>query len=288
MTKTALILGAGGKIGGHFATAFANHGWEVRPYKRGTDMNEAAKGCDVIFNGLNPPNYHNWAKIIPEITAQVIAAGKASGATIIVPGNIYVYGDQKGQWDENTAHKPVAKKGKIRADMEEAYRKASAQGLRVIMLHPGDFIDPNRSDDLMGLVVLKGLKAGKITTIGQPEVKRAYAYLPDVAEIGVRLAELPSLPAYIDVPVPGLTFSTADLKHEIERQTKRTLKLTRFPWWAMALASPVWELAREMRDMRYLYETPHSVSGAALEKLLPDFKGTSFETVVNGLVKRHS
>jgi nucleoside-diphosphate-sugar epimerase len=286
MAKTALILGASGKIGRHFATAFANRGWEVRPYKRGTDMNEAAKGCDVIFNGLNPPNYHNWAKLIPEITAQVIAAGKSSGASVIVPGNVYVYGDQTGPWDETTPHNPVARKGEIRKIMEAEYRKASAGGLRVIMLHAGDFVDPDRTDDLMGLLVLKGLKAGKITSIGAPGVARSYAYLPDLAEVGVRLAELTTLPSYIDVPVPGLTFSITDLHREIERQTGRSLKLNRFPWWQMKLASPFWELAREFGEMRYLYETPHSLSGTTLGRLLPDFKGSSFETVVKGLVKR--
>ena len=44
-------------------------------------------GADVIDNGLNPPNYHNWAKLIPQITADVIAAAKASGATVLLPGN---------------------------------------------------------------------------------------------------------------------------------------------------------------------------------------------------------
>ena len=75
MTGTVLILGASGKIGQHAATAFSNAGWAVRKFNRKTDnMSKSAMGADVIVNGLNPPNYHNWAEIIPAITKQVIAA----------------------------------------------------------------------------------------------------------------------------------------------------------------------------------------------------------------------
>ena len=69
MTQTVLILGASGKIGTHAARAFARKGWEVRRFNRETDdMTEVAQGCDVIVNGLNPPNYHDWAGLIPLIT----------------------------------------------------------------------------------------------------------------------------------------------------------------------------------------------------------------------------
>ena len=68
MTQTVLILGGSGKIGKHSTEAFWNAGWTVRQYTRGTDMTAAAQGADVIVNGLNPPNYHDWAKTIPAIT----------------------------------------------------------------------------------------------------------------------------------------------------------------------------------------------------------------------------
>ncbi|MBC7676083.1 MAG: NAD-dependent epimerase/dehydratase family protein, partial [Rhodoferax sp.] len=77
MPQTVLILGASGLFGSHAATAFQDAGWTVRRYIRGTDMGRAAIGADLIVNALNPPKYHNWARLIPQITAQVIAAAKA-------------------------------------------------------------------------------------------------------------------------------------------------------------------------------------------------------------------
>ena len=75
MTRTALILGAHGKIGRHMTTALAAEGWQIRAYARGTDMAAAAQGCALIVNGLNPPAYHDWARLLPQITAEAIAAG---------------------------------------------------------------------------------------------------------------------------------------------------------------------------------------------------------------------
>ena len=115
MTKTVLILGANGKFGKACAKSFTENGWNVRKYDRKTqNMIQAALGADVIVNGLNPPNYHNWAGLLPEITGSVIAAAKVSGATIILPGNVYAFGAQPGEWDENTPQMPNSRKGKLR------------------------------------------------------------------------------------------------------------------------------------------------------------------------------
>ncbi|MGB3280705.1 MAG: epimerase, partial [Pseudorhodobacter sp.] len=78
MTGKALILGASGGFGGAMAQALGRAGWQVTRYRRGTNMTKAAQGMDVIVNGLNPPKYHNWAKLIPEITADVLGSAKAS------------------------------------------------------------------------------------------------------------------------------------------------------------------------------------------------------------------
>ena len=287
MTKTALLLGASGKIARHFRPALRAAGWETRDYKRGTDMTAAAMGCDLIVNGMNPPNYHNWAEIIPAITTDVLAAAKASGATVIVPGNVYVYGNQPGPWSETTPHKPVSRKGRIRAEMEARYRKAAGEGVRTIMLHAGDFIGLGDDEDIMQYAYLRAIKSGKLTLLGPADVRRAHAFLPDLARAAVGLAEIrATLPAYCDVPFTGQTFSGAELKAEIERQTGRSLKTARFPWWIMSLAAPVWELAREMKEMRYLFETPHALDGKRLAELLPGFQPTPLSDVVSQTLTR--
>lgn len=281
MTQTALILGASGKIGRHFTTAFRAAGWQIRTYQRGTDMNAAAQGCDVIVNGLNPPAYHDWATILPAITRQVIDAAKTSGATILFPGNVYVFGDQPSPWSETTPHKPCSRKGAIRVEVEASYRAAANEGVQTILLRSGDYLEAEIGDSHVDMVYLRSFAKGVVTAFGDPSIKRAHVWLPDMARAAVTLANnRADLPTFIDIPMPGLTFCTADLAQALSRQTGRNLRVKPFPWWLFSATAPFWELAREMKEMRYLYNTPHSLSGNLFTQLLPEFQATPFEQVL--------
>ncbi|MBI1418768.1 MAG: sugar nucleotide-binding protein [Limimaricola sp.] len=282
MTKTVLILGASGKIGSFAAEAFWNAGWTVRRYDRSTDMTAAAKGADVIVNGLNPPAYHDWAHIIPAITAQVIAAAKASGATVIVPGNVYNFAFRPGRttqtWDETTPQAPTTRKGRVRKEMEEAY---AASGVRTIILRAGSFIAPGREDDTMGAILLRDLAKGKVTVPGRPDTRHAYTYLPDWARAAVMLAERrESLSRFEDIPMPGPHFTPVELKSALEAELGRKLRFGGFPWALMRLASPFWELAREMSEMKPLWFTSHRLGGAKFARLLPEFQPTPVANVM--------
>lgn len=284
MTGTVLILGASGKIGRHAARAFADAGWRVRRWTRGTDMTAAARGADVIVNGLNPPAYHDWTGQIPAITAQVIAAARAAGATVIVPGNVYVFAPVAGEWSETTPHAPATRKGRIRAEMEAAYRES---GVRTIILRAGNFIVPEGRDDVMGSMILRAIGKGRITAAGDPAALQAYAYVPDWARAAVMLADRrDSLAMFEDIPFPGHAFTLFDLQAELTRALGRQPRIVRFPWWAMHLAAPVWELARELIEMRYLWSLPHSLSGARLARLLPDFRPTDLARVMRAGLAR--
>ncbi len=281
MTHTVLVAGASGGIGRHVARAFAVAGWEVRRYARGTDMAEAAQGCDVIFNGLNPPLYHNWKELIPAITAQVVAAAKASGATIVMPATVYVYGTEPEPWTEATPHRPVSRKGRIRAEMEDMLRAASRDGVQVLLVRAGDFIDADNPQTLLRMAVLRGLKRGRITATGDPDAPRAWVHTPDLARAIVAVAERrAALPAFHEVGMPGYTFSFADLARMLEPLTGRRIRIGRFPWWALRLAAPVHELSRELLEMRYLHGLPHEIDGSRFHALLPDFHQTPLETVI--------
>lgn len=285
MTKTVLILGPSGKIGTHSARAFAADGWNVRKYDRNTDMAQAAMGVDVIVNGLNPPAYKNWEVIIPKITRDVLKAAKTSGATVIIPGNVYNFGDQAGVFDENTPQRTHTKKGNVRIDMERAYRDSDVQ---TIVLRAGNFIDPDQNGDVMSLVLLRGIAKGKITAAGRTDTPQAYCYLPDWARAAVALANKRSdLARFEDVPFAGHTFTLEELKGTLEI-TQGPLKFDRFPWWFMTLASPFWGLAKELLEMRYLWDLGHQISGKKLAKLLPEFEVTPIETVMKSGIPENS
>lgn len=278
MTGTVLILGPSGKIGSHSARAFADAGWTVRPYKRGTDMTAAAKGADVIVNGLNPPGYHDWARLIPSITAQVIAAAKASGATVIVPGNIYNYGLAPGELTEDTPHRPTTRKGRIRVEMEKAYR---ASGVPTIILRAGNLIDPEGNGDIMSALIMRDLRKGHLSDAGDRAAMQAYAHVPDWARAAVMLAERRgSLARFEDVPFPGHAFTLVELHAAVSATLGRPVAIRPFPWWLMRVAAPFWELARELLEMRYLWSMPHRIGAAKFDRLLPDFQPTALRKVM--------
>lgn len=278
MTQTVLILVGNGKIGRYAADAFGNAGLNARKYKRGTDMAAAAQGADVIVNGLNPPNYNNWAKNIPAITAQVIAAAKASGATVIIPGNVYNFGDRGGVWDENTPHRPVTEKGQIRVDMETAFR---ASGVQTIVLRAGHFIVPGQDTDAYSMLLVAKVGKGKIQSLGDPDALQAHAFVPDWARAALQLAELRAeLDTFEDIPFPGHAFSMAQLRDEMARLLGKPMKITYLPWWLMTFIAPFNEMIREFRKMRYLSNTSHQLGSDKFKRLLPDFSPTDLRTVL--------
>lgn len=279
MAKTALILGASGKIGRHSRAAFERAGWRVRCFdrKRG-NLTEDARGADVIVNGLNPPKYHDWEHLVPAITRDVIAAAKASGATVIVPGNVYNLGDRGGEWSESTPHRPTTKKGRIREAMERAYE---ASGVRTIVLRAGNFIEPHGKDDVMALLFLRSIQRGKLLVPGDPAVMQAYCYVPDWAAAAVALAnKAEELGRFEDIPFPGHAFTAEYLREFLSAELGRDVTFSPFPWWLVTLLGPFWELAREMAEMRYLWNTPHTLSGSKLQHLLPDFRPTPLDEVL--------
>ena len=279
MTITVLILGASGKIGAHSGAAFRHAGWQLRIYDRaGGDMTAAARGVDVIINGLNPPGYHNWASLIPQITKQVIAAASASGATVFVPGNVYNFGTTPGVWSQDTPHRAKTRKGRIRIEMEQAYR---ASGVRTVILRAGNFIDPDHNGDVMSLMYLRTIAKGRITAAGKTDVMQAYCYLPDWARAVVGLSEKRAqLQVFEDIPFAGHSFTVQDLHQHLQQVLRRKISIVHFPWLVMTLAAPFWEMAREMNEMRYLWSTEHRLDGAKLARLLPGFEASSMHTVM--------
>ena len=273
MSQTVLILGATGRFGRHAATAFEYAGWTVRCFDRASDsLWDAAWGADVIVNAWNPKP-HNWADTQPGLTKQVIEVAQASGATVIIPGNVYAYGDKMPPiLDAATPQRPTTPYGEIRATMEASYRAA---GVRTIVLRAGDFIDVTASGNWFDKVIMAKVAQGKVAYPGPLDRPHAWAFLPDMAEAAVLLAEQrATLAPFEDVPFAGFTLTGAELIAAASQAAGRPLRATGFPWWAIRLARPFWPEGGYLADMRYLWDRPHGLSGEKLARLCPQFRAT--------------
>ena len=133
----------------------------------------------------------------------------------------------------------------------------------------------------MSLFILRDIRTGKITHSGVPGARNAYAFVPDWARAALMLAEKrESLSQFEDIPFPGHSFTTHQLQAHLETATGRKLRLSAFPWWLMTILSPFWEMARELGEMRYLYEMDHWIGADKFNRLLPDFAPTPLAHVM--------
>lgn len=283
MSQKVLILGASGRFGHNAAQAFGAAGWTVARFDRARDdLARAAIGAEVIVNAWNPA-YPDWAAQVPVLHAQVRQVARDTGATVIVPGNVYVFGaDTPSPWSEHSPHNATNPLGRIRVEMEAAYAQ---EDVRTIILRSGDFIDTQASGNWFDRVMIKPLAKGRFTYPGRCDSPRAWAYLPDMARATVALAEMrDQLPRFADIPFPGYTFSAQEIATALTRVTGRNVTARPMSWLPIRLLARVWPLARCLLEMRYLWDTPHALDGTRFAALLPDFKATPVDTALRRAV----
>lgn len=276
MKQTVLILGASGRFGRNMATAFARNNWAVRKFDRRTDdLMQAAKGADVIVAGWNPP-YHDWAAQVPELHAQIRRAALANDATVLLPGNLYVFGHQTpAPWGADSPHQATNTLGMIRRQMEQAYR---TEGVRTILLRAGDFLDTEASGNWFDMVMAKKLTKGVLIYPGRLDSVHAWAYLPDLARAAVELVEIRhTLQRFEDVPYAGYTLTGSELAQALTRAIGHPVVARQMSWLPIHLLRPFNPTFKHLLEMRYLWNLPHSLDTKKLQTLLPDFQTTPAE-----------
>lgn len=301
MTKEVLILGANGRIGRWAVDAFAAGGWRIRAFVRSgsagrvragaTEIEgdafdaeavaKAAEGVDVIVNAVNPP-YDRWECDVPKITHSVIEAAAATNATVMIPGNVYNYGEgMPPSLREDTPHRPTTKKGALREEMERAYRDAVDRGVRTIIVRAGDFIERRETGNWFDTYVANKVDRGTVTYPGPLDRIHSWAYLPDLARAMVELAERrDTLDSFETFGFPGFSVTGHELVAAIEQAAGKQMRVKRFPWPVVRLLGLFNKQMREVVEMRYLWSVPHGIDGAKLEATLPDFAPKDLSTAL--------
>jgi nucleoside-diphosphate-sugar epimerase len=308
--QTALIIGATGGIGAEVAAALVKRGWRVRALNRhpheaarrsawigpvewvegdamvAETIIAAASGADLIVHAANPPGYRNWGGLVLPMLESTIAAAKASGARIVLPGTVYNFGPDAGPvLSESSRQNPKTRKGAIRVAMEQRLQEVSRAGVRVLIVRAGDFFGPhtgNSSWFAQGLVK-PGKPVRAVTYPGPKQVGHAWAYLPDLAETAVRLIEREAELAPFDVFHfgghwfdPGVTVAET-IRRVVDNPH---LPIKRLPWWAVYAAAPFVTTFREMIEMRYLWRLPIRLDNAKLVKFLGAEPHTSADEAI--------
>ena len=305
--KTALIIGATGSFGGHATKALIRHGWTIRALARdpvaaaaklgahtrvdwmkGDAMDRAsvvaaAQGAQLIVHAANPPGYRNWKGTVVPMTDNAIAASRASGARLVIPGSVYNFAPDSGpSIGEDAPQAPATRKGAIRVEMEQRLRRASAEGVKVLILRAGDFFGPAAPASALAFLARK--RRGRICGVYAPgPASHAFAYLPDLCETLARLADAEDrLGAYEVFHFRGQWMTGGRALGERIRQVAGDPKLPikGFPWTLLGLAAPFNETFREMLEMRYLWEKPIGLDNAKLVRFLGEEPHTPIDVAL--------
>ncbi len=304
-TRIALVLGATGGIGGELASRLASGGWQIRALNRNpdkvgkedrfqwikgdamvaADVAKAAWGASLIVHAVNPPGYRDWDKLVLPMLDNTIAAARANGARILLPGTVYNYGlDVFPMIAEEAPQNALTRKGKIRIEMERRLRQATVDGkARVLIVRAGDFFGARAGNGWFSQVLVKaGSRPKAITYPGKHGVGHQWAYLPDLAETMLRLAEHPGLEDFATFNFDGHWDSDGTAMIGAIRQVldEPFLPVKGMPWWIMRLASPFVHFFREVLEVRHLWQVPVRLDNARLVATLGAEPHTPLEEAV--------
>lgn len=302
--QTALVLGATGGIGGEVARTLVARGWKVKALNRNparapriesvswiagdamerADVLAAADGVSVIVHAVNPPGYRDWDKLVLPMIDNTIAAARAAGARILLPGTLYNYGSGTPQpLTEQTPHRPSSRKGAIRVAMEARLRSAAAEGVRALVVRAGDFFGPRAGNNWFSQgLIAPGAAVARITYPGADGVGHAWAYLPDLADTMVRLLEQEArLEVFESFHFGGHWDPDGTrMVAAIRRAVGAEVKVGRLPWTVLRLLSPFRTLFREMAEMRYLWQEPFELDNRRLLRFLGSETHTPWDQAV--------
>ncbi len=313
--RTALVLGATGGIGGETAAALLRHGWKVVAMARrrtggpsdatgrlagvtwvagdamrAADVRRAAEGVQAIVHAVNPPGYRDWNRLVLPMIDNSIAAAKATGARIVLPGTIYNYGfDAFPTLHEDAPQHPVTQKGRIRVQLEQRLQAGSRAAAPALIVRFGDFFGPPPGNNWFGQALVKPrTPLGAITYPGKKGVGHAWAYLPDAGETIARLLDRSNeLDAFARFHFAGTWDADgAAMVGAIARGVGRPgIRVKALPWPLIGLAGLVQQTPREIHRMRYLWRTAVRLDNGRLVAFLGEEPHTPLDDAVRATLK---
>ena len=318
MTNTVLVLGARGRLGGAVAQAFAAAGWRVLAQRRAggkapaagagiewveaeagdtAGLVRAAAGARVVVHAMNPAyTAKAWRAQAPGLMQAAVDVAAGLGAVLLFPGNVYNFGaDMPAVLAPDTPQRPGTEKGRIRVDLEQQLAQATrSRGIRAVVIRAGDFFGAG-SGSWLDQVIVKKLPQGRVTWPGTLDAPHAWAYLPDLARAFVRVAETTPAQAgggFECLHFAGHTVTGHDWLAALTEVAGEqgwlpaggALHTGKLPWGMMRLVSPFSATVASLLEMRYLWDVPHALDGAALARRIGAEPHTPFLDAVRAAI----
>ena len=314
-SPTVLILGARGRLGLAAVRAFAQAGWQVLAQVRPGGPGQAlpaiagvwwmpvaagdtatlaaqARGAQVVLHAMNPPYTHQaWREQAADLMDAAIAAARALGATLMLPGNVYNFGEaMPAVLREDTPQAATGTMGRLRTLLEQRLAEATQDGrMRAVVLRAGDFFGSG-TGSWLDQAIAKDLPQGRVTWPGPLDVVTSWAYLPDLARAFVRVAQERERLAPFEClhfaghAVTGQQWVPSLAAAATERgwlpPGARGLRVARLNWTLLRVAGLAVPTLRALAAMRYLWYTPYRLDNTRLRALIGEEPRTPLDQAV--------
>ncbi|MGG2461024.1 NAD-dependent epimerase/dehydratase family protein [Streptomyces sp. RGM 3693] len=231
-------------------------------------LSEVARGAAALYSCAAPP-YHRWASDWPPLAGSLCAAAEATGAVLVMLGNLYGYGPVDGPLTEELPLAATGPKGRVRATVWEQAKHLHDQGrIKAVEVRASDFFGPGVTDGghLAARVMPRLLRGKPVSALGDPDAPHSWSYLPDVARTLVEVAgEERAWGRAWHVPTePAL--STREMVDRLAaRAGTGPVAVRGLSPAVLGLAGFFSPLIRELKEIRYQFDRPFVIDASAYE-----------------------
>jgi nucleoside-diphosphate-sugar epimerase len=254
--------------------------------RRPAELAERLDGCEsaIVTLGL-PYRSKIWEAQWPGLMAGVVELARLTGWRVTVLDNAYVYGAPTGPLTERTALAPCSAKGAARLRGFEALRTGIEEGLDLTVCRASDYLGPGAETTIVPWTpLLKAARArgkARLSWIGDPATRHAYAWTPDVAAALAQVHDQRPETADGVIHLPATTpFTGNELATALAAATGHRLRLAPLGPRLMRLAAIVAPMAREQADMMYGVDRDYVLDDSLFRAQFPDFPTTTAGGIV--------
>lgn len=222
-----------------------------------------------------------WEQQWPPLVENVMRVCAQKQAILLFFDNVYMYGPVDGPMTEDTAHRPVSRKGAVRAQLAERLLEGfSADEPRGAIARSADFYGPGAGENgIPNLLVLKRMLEGKSP---QWMINADYAHsLTYTSDCGRALTLLASdedaWGRVWHLPTAHPPISLRRFAEIAGEQFSQGVKMALMPRWMLRLGGIFDATIRELPEMAYQYDRDYIFDSTAFETRF-SFVPTTYET----------
>ena len=299
--QTTIIVGATGPTGIHLCRELVGRGWHVRAASRRREhlerkLGDLIQGVDLAAaDALDPPSLRpvvEGAELVvdaiglpPErmadhpATARNLAAAAAEvGARCLQVSSYWAFFPNQGDVvDEDHPREGGHEWFRWRREAEDVFLDAGAA-----VVHLPDFFGPEVHTSTVQMALEEALEGKAVNAMGDPEVERDIAYVPDAMRIVADLASRDE--AYgTDWGIPGNgTATVRDLARIAGEHLGREVDVRSVPPWLLKILAFVMPSLRPAVPLAPHYSRPVRYDTAKLRGLLGPVELTPLEEALKG------